>query len=296
MFSLAMSSLDAARVIAERTGYRWALAHTLLLRAECSLRMERPKEALQLAHQGIAIAQQAGAEHIRMKLQYLLSEICEALDDFASALHMQRQGQQLERRIQQASQRAPLEQVAQIAGGLKNADQILLELASSSRLDHSQLEDLSLTLCQTACQVLQLDQASFWQWSADGEQLQCLLRCDAAGATRAPGPDLIRQQLAQLLDYLKRGETVVAHAAAQHIYTWRWSELTLAAQNIFAILLVPVRLNDQTVAVLSFEQLARQRNWQRNELQYANQLALLASRALGSAATTRFPNVTTQVS
>jgi two-component system NtrC family sensor kinase len=280
MFSLAMSSLDAAKVIAERTGYRWALAQTLLFRAECSFRMKRPKEALHYAHQGIEVAQQAGAGHVRMKLLYLLSEICESLDDFATALQMQRQAQQLERQIQQATQRAPLQQVAQIAGWLKNADQVLLELASASTLDHSQLEHLSLTLCQTACQVLQLDQASFWQWSADGEQLHCLLRCDASGTTLATGPDVARQQLAALFDYLNSGEMVVAHAAAQHLYTWRWSELALAEQNICAVLFVPVRLNDQTIAVLSFEQLAHQRNWQRNELQHAHQLALLASRAL----------------
>ncbi|QLI81579.1 GAF domain-containing protein [Chitinibacter fontanus] len=279
-FSLAMASLDAARVIAERTGYRWALAQTILLRAECLLRMGRPKEALQQSHQGLDIAKQAGALHVRMKLHYLLSEICETLEDFATALQMQRQAQRLEQQIQQASQRDPLQQVAQIAGLQPNAEQTLLNLASSCSLEQGSLPSISLTLCQTACQILQLAQASFWQWADDGKRLICLMRGNAVGERLSTGPDLQREQLPELFTYLQTGEMVVAHSATQHLYTWRWSELTLQAQNIHALILVPVRLNDQTIAVLACEHLAKQRNWQRAELQHANQLGLLASRAL----------------
>ncbi|WP_373973775.1 ATP-binding protein [Chitinibacter sp. SCUT-21] len=279
-FSLAITSLDAARFIAERTGYRWALANTLLLYAECLLRMNRHKDALQQAHAGLDVAIQAGAGHVRMKLLFLLSEICEALEDFPTALDRQKQAQQLERQIQHASQRDPLQQIAQIAGVLKNADQMLLDLASSSTLEHGSLKRLSQILCQTACQILHLPQASFWQWSNDDESLMCLQRSNSAGEDLSTGPDLQRHQLVSLFDYLKTGEIIVAHAAAQHQYTWRWSELTLAAQHICAVLLVPIRLNDQTIAVLACEQLDQQRNWQRDEIQHAHQLGLLASRAL----------------
>ncbi|WP_410499625.1 ATP-binding protein [Chitinibacter sp. S2-10] len=283
VFSLAMTSLDAARVIAERTGYRWALAQTLLLRTECLLRMGRPKEALQQVHQGLEVARQAGASHVRMKLLYLLAEVCEALEDFATALQMQRQAQQLERLINQSLQRDPLQQIAQIAqiaGLSQNADQILLDLANDARLEQGDLPFLSHLLCHTACKVLNVVQASFWQWSADRQTLQCQMRVSQDGLSLPPGPDLPRSKLDLLLSYLESGEMVVAHSAAQHVYTWQWSELSLQEQAISALILVPVRLNDCCVAVLAFEHLDKQRNWQRNELQHAAQLGLLAGRAL----------------
>ncbi|WP_348943610.1 ATP-binding protein [Chitinibacter sp. FCG-7] len=280
VFPLALRSLDSACVIAERTGYRWAWAQSLLLRAECLLRMARPKEALQEVHHGLEIAKQAGASHVRMKLLYLLAEVCEALDDFATALQMQRQAQQLERQINQSLQRDPLQQIAQIAGLSPNADQMLLDLASDPRLEQGDLPVLSQILCQTACKVLQLAQASFWQWSADRQTLHCLLRVAQDGALLQAGPDVPRSKLELLFGYLEAGEIVVAHSAAQHVYTWQWSELSLHLQGISALILVPVRLNDCSVAVLAFEHLHQQRNWQRDELQHATQLGLLASRAL----------------
>ncbi|QLG89114.1 GAF domain-containing protein [Chitinibacter bivalviorum] len=277
-FARAMTALDAAGVIAERTGYRWAWAQTLLLRAECLLKMARTNEALQLANQGLIVAEQAGAAHVRMRLLYLLSEICEQIGDLGTALQMQRQGQALDRKINQSTQLAPLEQVAKVAGLLQNSDQILLDLSSDPALEQGDIATLSYQLCLTACKVLNLAQASFWLWN--DESLDCQVRTNALGELLKPGPRVAGEAFASLFDNLKSGEMIIAHSAGQHLYTWRWSEYALQAQDIQAILLVPVRLNEEFIAVLAFEHLGQQRNWLRDEIQHAHQLGLLAVRAM----------------
>jgi two-component system NtrC family sensor kinase len=275
----AMTALEAAQTIAQRTGYLWALSQILRLRGECLLRMDRPKDALNCVQQGLDVAQKAGAVQVRMNLLYLLSEICEQLGDLAAALQMQRQAQTLERQIKQATQIDPLQQLAQLSGLGHNPDQILLELASNLQWERADLPQLSLTLCQTACQVLNVAQASFWQWP-HAQVMHCVSRCNAAGAVLPVGPDLAHSSFSALFACLQRGEMVIAHTSAQHLYTWQWSEFALQQQGIDALILVPIRLNDDTIAVLACEHQAGQRNWRRDEIAHAQQLGLLATRAM----------------
>ncbi len=278
-FSRAAVSLESAQIIAERTGYKWALTQILRFRAECFLSMNQPKEALQQVYLGIRIADEAGAMHPKMQLLNLQSLICERDGDLAVALLAQREAQRLEQQIHQASRRDPLQQVAQFSGLLHNPDQILLDLASDLSIEKNDLLGLSAILCATACKVLNVAQASFWQWPASN-RLCCTMRCNAQAEKLALGPDLSRESLPALLEQLQAGEMIIAHSAAQHLYTWQWSEYALHTQGIAAVLLIPVRLNDETIAVIVCEHLGGQRNWRRDEVQHAQQLGLLATRAM----------------
>jgi two-component system NtrC family sensor kinase len=279
VFSRAAVSLESAQVIAERSGYKWALTQILRLRAECFLSMNQPKEALKQIYYGIQVADEAGAMHPKMLLLNLQSQICERVGDLAVALLAQREAQRIEQQIHQAARRDPLQQVAQLSGLLHNPDQILLDLASNLSIGKNDLAHLSATLCATACRALNVKQASFWQWQTQ-ERLCCLMRCNAQAQALVLGPDLERESLSALLTQLEAGEIIIAHTAAQHLYTWQWSEYALQAQGITAVLLIPVRLNNETIAVLVCEHLDGQRNWRRDEVQHAQQLGLLATRAL----------------
>ena len=278
-FSRAAVSLESAQIIAERTGYKWALTQILRLRAECFFSMNQLKEALQQVYLGIRIADEAGAMHPKMQLLNLQSQICERHGDLAVALLAQREAQRIEQQIHQAARRDPLQQVAQLSGLLHNPDQLLLDLASNLSIENNDLLGLSASLCTTACRVLNVAQTSFWQWSTEGH-LCCTMRCNAQGDVLALGADLERESLSALLGQLQAGEMIIAHSAAQHLYTWQWSEYALQAEGIAAVLLIPVRLNDETIAVLVCEHLAGQRNWRRDEVQHAQQLSLLATRAM----------------
>ncbi|MGL4996252.1 MAG: ATP-binding protein [Deefgea sp.] len=278
-FSRAAVSLESAQIIAERTGYKWALTQILRLRAECFLSMNQPQEALQQVYYGIRTADEAGAMHPKMQLLNLQSQICERDGDLAVALLAQREAQRLEQQIHQASRRDPLQQVAQLSGLLHNPDQILLDLASDLSIEKNDLLGLSAVLCATACKALKVAQASFWQWPTP-DRLNCTMRCNAQAQPLTLGPDLDRDALPALLEQLQAGEMIIAHSAAQHLYTWQWSEYALQAQGIAAVLLIPVRLNDETIAVLACEHLSGQRNWRRDEVQHAQQLGLLATRAM----------------
>ena len=279
VFSRAAVSLESAQIIAERSGYKWALTQILRLRAECFLSMNQPKEALQQICHGIHVADEAGALHPKMLLLNLQSQICERVGDLAVALLAQREAQRIEQQIHQAARRDPLQQVAQLSGLLHNPDQILLDLASNLSIEKNDILGLSTTLCMTACRALKVAQASFWQWSTP-DCLSCMARCDSHAEALALGTDLERESLPALLAQLEAGEMIIAHAAAQHLFTWQWSEYALQAQGIAAVLLIPVRLNNETIAVVACEHLDGQRNWRRDEVQHAQQLGLLATRAL----------------
>lgn len=279
VFSRAAVSLESAQVIAERSGYKWALTQILRLRAECYLSMNEPKEALQQIYHGIQICDETGAMQPKMLLLNLQSQICERMGDLPIALLSQREAQRIEQQIHQAARRDPLQQAAQLSGLLHNPDQMLLDLVTNLSLEQHDLASLTRTFAVTACRALHAAQASVWQWSSP-QNLCCIARTNSQSESLELGPDLDRSAFSALFEQLADGEVIIAHTVAQHLFTWQWHEYALQAQGIGALLLIPVRLNDATIAVLAFEHLGPQRNWRRDEVQHAQQLGLLLGQAL----------------
>ncbi|WP_273429443.1 GAF domain-containing protein [Chitinibacter tainanensis] len=279
-YSLALTALEAACTLAERSSYWWALGQARLQRSECLLRLQRPKEALQMGFQALEAAKQANAKHLQLKCQLLLGEINAELNEFATAYYTLHSAWQLEQQISQSTQREPLAALAELTASTPSPDQLLLDLACSPLLAGPASAEARSRLCQVACQVLQVGQTSWWQLAADGQQLQCKLRHNQAGLPLPCGPDLARPRFTPLLEQLAAGETIIAHAAERHFYTWQWSELALAAQGIGALLFFPIRQDERLIAAICFEHLGPQRNWQRADVLRAERLALLASRML----------------
>ncbi|MGL6041052.1 MAG: ATP-binding protein, partial [Deefgea sp.] len=78
------------------------------------------------------------------------------------------------------------------------------------------------------------------------------------------------------------GDLIIAHSVRHHQLTWPLYPDIFSPQNTFSALIIPIRIGSETRGFLCFEYCKKQHNWTSNEIQYGNQLAIIAARGIGN--------------
>lgn len=269
----ALDHLAQAQQICEQSHHMWALANVHGIRAQIYQVQNQISQALQEVQHGIDYASASGSAHIEMRLLLLQSQLAEQNHDAQLTLAAFRAANLLNEKISPHDHRQQLAELEDLAGLRPSSGRILLELANNPLLEHCSLFELAELLCHAAGQIIRQACANYWEYLPEQQTLRKVYPQGEA-TTDAFNPPLLQS--------LQRGETIVAHNAQHHQYTWSLYERLLRAQKIQSVLMIPLRLNESLYGVLQVGYAEKTKNWSTDEVQYMNQLAMIGTRALAN--------------
>jgi len=276
---LAWQQLDQAEAICTRTHHIWALANIYMTRGIIYAKKGQFRDAhLELA-KATAAAIKSGAKHVLMRIYLTQSNIAELEGDATTCLNTYKQANQIRAQIYPSDKKQQIAALEEIAGISENPGRILLDLANSTQLSNANLLELSELICKNAIKILKVDQASYWNYS--NQQFIKLFRFP-------PQEEISQDELISTDQHpsfsksILNGDLIIAHSVRHHQMTWPLYVEHFLAQNIFSVLMIPIRVGNESRGFLCFENCNSQHNWTSNEVQYASQLALVAARAISN--------------
>ncbi|QLI82394.1 tetratricopeptide repeat protein [Chitinibacter fontanus] len=269
----ALDHLGQAQQICEQSHHMWALANIYGVRAQIYQVQNQISQALLDVQHGIDYASASGSAHIEMRLRLLQSQLAEQNHDAELTLAAFRAANVLNSKISPHDHRQQLAELEDLAGLRPSSGRILLELANNPLLERCSLAELAAMLCNAAGQIIRQVRASYWEYLPDQQALRKVHpQLDVNIETFNP----------PLLQSLQRGETIVAHNAQHHQYTWSLYERLLLPEKLQSVLMIPLRLNESLYGVLQVGYAEKTKNWSTDEVQYMNQLAMIGTRALAN--------------
>ncbi|WP_052190662.1 ATP-binding protein [Chitinibacter sp. ZOR0017] len=269
----ALQHLDEAQRICEQSHHMWALANIHGVRAQALAEQDKLQEALLEVAVGIDYATRSGSAHIQMRLLELQSTLAERNQDASLTLAAYKAAMTLREQISPHDYRQQLTELEDLAGLRPSPGRILLELANHPQLEHCELAALAQLLCETACQIMPKVLARYAAFEPDLQQFSVIF--GQAELERLALPP-------RLLNSLRQGEMTVAHNAQHHQLTWECYERLFQARQVLSVLIVPLRLNESLYGALLIEHPGSIKNWSVDEVQQANQLAIIGTRALAN--------------
>ncbi|WP_157669474.1 ATP-binding protein [Chitinibacter sp. GC72] len=267
------ANLAQALSICQQAHHMWALANIYGVRARIAEHEGHLQAALDEVQTGIDFASASGSAHIQMRLLMQQAELAESVNDASLALRAFRQANQLREKISPHDHQQQLAELEDLAGLRPSSGRILLELANNGRLEHCDLDELALLLCQTSTQIIKGVGASYWEYMTDFQSFRQVYPHKTESLQQF-GPGLLKS--------LRLGEVTVAHNSQHHQHTWDMYEKLFQPGKVGAVVISPLRLNESLYGVLMVEQSGSTKNWSADEVQYINQLTIIGTRALAN--------------
>lgn len=270
--------LEQAATLCTETSHWWGLASTRLEQAGLLEQEGSTSAALGMADAACALAQRAGARQIKLDALRSYSRLAEKAGNLQDALQAEREAASLALALREvAGSQRELRMLEDLAGINPTPERQLLQLAADPLLHSGMLDEMSNLISLRGKQILVASSCSLWLLNAG------TLECEA----RAPAePDSSRswdmQHYSDFHAALAKGKPVIAHTAAHHQQLGRLYTEQLAPRGVRSLLAIPLRLGETCSGALCFEHHEKQHNWQLEEVQYANQLAIITTRALGN--------------
>ncbi|WP_373976373.1 ATP-binding protein [Chitinibacter sp. SCUT-21] len=153
----------------------------------------------------------------------------------------------------------------------------LLKLMNHPEIERGDSQRFWPLIAQASADILQVAQLSIWRINADDEYIDCMLRYPVDVPSRPQR--LTRQDMPVFFASLQHRQPIIAHDAAHHHFAWDLSQAYLKQQQIHSVMAFMVQHNQEQYLLL-FKHLGSQRNWLPEEIQLANQLTHIISRAL----------------
>lgn len=274
---VAFAHLHEAEVICTQSHHMWALANIHGVRARIYALQSRLDEALVEVQKGLDYAHASGSSHIEMRLLFLQAELAERGGNAILAFRAYRAATGLREKIRPDAQHHQLIELEDLAGVRPSPGRVLLELANNSKLESCELNELAQLLCDNAALVIKGASASYWQYLPD-DQLFYRVYGNTPGLVVSS-----KQSFGEQLAWsLQQGETTIAHNAQHHQRTWDIYDQLFRPAQIVSVMMLPLRLNTRLFGVLMIEQINQPKNWSADEVQSANQLAIIGTRALAN--------------
>ncbi|XZG69708.1 ATP-binding protein [Chitinibacteraceae bacterium HSL-7] len=275
----AMPRLDEAQTICTRTSHRWALSNIHALRARILAAHNDLDDALSELEQGLHYATISGSRHIEMRLMQQMADLQEARGEAQLALTAFRTAASLEQKIHPHNPRRELGELEDLAGLRPSPGRLLLDFANDPQLERCTIDVLARLVAHLAVRLFHEVHVSLWRFKADSGILR-LRHAHPSGKIALK--DETSPLVPDLISALTAGDTVVAHNAPHHPLTWQLFDDVFAERAPQALLITPLRLNEALQGVIVIERFKADYGWSSEEVQYANQLAIITVRALAS--------------
>ncbi|MBE9609426.1 ATP-binding protein [Chitinilyticum piscinae] len=279
----AQAKLIEARRLCTATGHWWGMANICMVSAKALERQSKLHKAIRELQRGLLFAKRAGALHIECRIWEALSHTAELAGRWEQALRASRSAVQIQMQIALASNAGgEARELENLAGLTRSPTRQLLEISTDPVLEKQSKDAILAILVRNGCEILRASQCSIWLDDPLHGRMVCHCRLALDGQELVAGEVIDRGNASDFLAELASGESIIAHNAKYHRYTWRLYQHYLEQRNIQALLVQPLLLGGSLQGLLWFEQLERQRNWTMDEQLLAGQLATVVVRVLAS--------------
>jgi PAS domain S-box-containing protein len=181
-----------------------------------------------------------------------------------------------ERKLREANEAARQDRIQQ-------RDATLIELAMNSVLYQGTLDKAIQTITKASAQTLQVGRTSVWLLNESKDAIECIDLYEIDGDVHTRGQILQGRDHPAYFQAISEQRTVDASDAHNDPRTAAFSESYLTPLNIASMLDSAIRLGGQLVGVICFEHVGDQRDWDRDDISFANSVSNLVSLALESA-------------
>lgn len=271
--------LEQAAIFCAETSHWWGLASTRLEQAGLLEQAGHIAAALDMTQAACALAQRAGARQIELDAQRASSRLAEMSGRLQDALESERRAAHLASTLREvAGSQRELRILEDLAGINPTPEHQLLQLAADPLLHSGTLDEMCELISLRGRHILDASSCSLWLMTASRGTLDCQARTPAE-------PDSSQSwDMPHYSDFhaaLVKGKPVIAHTAAHHQQLGRLYTEQLAPRGVRSLLAIPLQQGETCCGALCFEHHVKQHNWLLEEVQYANQLAIITTRALG---------------
>jgi PAS domain S-box-containing protein len=166
---------------------------------------------------------------------------------------------------------------------IQQRDATLIELAMNSVLYQGTLDRAIQTITKASAQTLQVGRTSVWLLNESKDAIECIDLYEIDGDVHTHGQILQESDHPAYFQAISEQRTVAASDAHNDPRTAAFSESYLTPLNIASMLDSAIRLGGQLVGVICFEHVGDQRDWERDDISFANSVSNLVSLALESA-------------
>ncbi|WP_051711502.1 ATP-binding protein [Andreprevotia chitinilytica] len=284
----AQTRLDAALAAARAGNYRWGEANIMAVQAELYAKRNNPAQALAVIHDSIGICHDFGLLHILQRQHLAAARYAEQLGEHAKAFEALKAGFELSERIHESSAIERRRHLEEKAGLQISEARVLLELSNFPAIDAGDLARSLAEICQRALEIMRVERVAYRQFDSEQNCLTETTLYTAHGVHHTADAAWPLANYPELSQWLKNGDTLIAHDALHHHISWRLHNGYLAPNGISSILGFPIALAERVYGALLIEQTGAQRNWVPDDILYGNQLAEIAGRAVAGSEHVKF--------
>jgi two-component system, cell cycle sensor histidine kinase and response regulator CckA len=169
---------------------------------------------------------------------------------------------------------------------LKNTNRVqrqnnaIMRLAADESIATGDIIRVFSILTKTAAEAIEVDRASIWLLSEDGENLYCADLYEAGAMTHTQGAILKQADYPNYFTAIRNSRRIVAGDARQDPQTIEFRDGYLVPLGIVSMLDVGVYLAGRLAGIVCFEHRGEKRKWHADEEAFANAVASLASQGL----------------
>jgi len=159
-------------------------------------------------------------------------------------------------------------------------DATLIQLAMNSDLYQGSMPSAVQAITEAAAQVLQVDRVSVWLYTEGRDAIDCLDLYKLHEDTHSRGMTLKRDDHPSYFQALAGQHVIVTNDAQEDPRTAGLSASYLSPLGITALLDAPIRLEGRLVGVVCHEHRDNQRQWEQEDVSFADSIAGLVALAI----------------
>lgn len=166
---------------------------------------------------------------------------------------------------------------------IQQRDATLIELAMDSVLYQGSLDKAIQVITKASAQTLQVRRASVWLLNENKDAIECIDLYEIDGDIHTHGLILQKDDYPSYFQAISEQRTIAASDAHNDPRTAEFSEGYLTPFNTVSVLNSTIRLGGQLAGVMCLDHVGDQRDWEQDDISFANSVSNLVSLALESA-------------
>ena len=137
-------------------------------------------------------------------------------------------------------------------------------------------------LMEESAKCLKISRASIWYFNIDKDTITCQVQYDIESGDQGVGVEMKKADFPAYMQAIVNGDVIIAYDARNYPLTSEFNDVYFIPNNIYSILDIPLFVDGQNIGVVCLEQKHHTRNWEAEEISFAQSIVDLTAIAIYS--------------